>query len=118
MELTREQAITEHRNMWNWIADSIEEARLRLNVFELKKLYCERSGCYGVIHYCFLCEYTGWNCKKCPLEWKSEAYCMCEDKEFSGDEKGLWRRCYKEKYWRKQAELAREIANLTERKDV
>lgn len=27
MELTREEAISKHRKMWNWIADRIEEEK-------------------------------------------------------------------------------------------
>ena len=28
MELTREEAISKHRKMWNWIADRIEEEKV------------------------------------------------------------------------------------------
>ena len=36
MELTREEAISEHRKMWNWIADEIEKEKRDQDIFDLK----------------------------------------------------------------------------------
>lgn len=120
MELTRERAIELFREEWNYIADEIEERKEHCNIVALKRKYCsmvmERAK-----HSCFLCEYSlkedGFpDCSKCPIDWgsKRKGY-MCEDKKQTGDRKGLYMACYEEKDWKKQAELARKIANLPER---
>ena len=36
MELTREEAISKHRKMWNWIADRIEEEKEYQDIEDLK----------------------------------------------------------------------------------
>lgn len=38
MELTREQAITEHRKMWRWIAKQYEN-KYDISPYNLKKIY-------------------------------------------------------------------------------
>ena len=71
MELTREQAIKEHRKMWNWLAenpDMDKDDYLELNDFE----YVENE--------CFLCHYSHQNdgecCEEdCILDW-GETSCM------------------------------------------
>lgn len=122
MKLTKEQAITEHRKMWNYIADVIEEYAHCFNVYYLKQVYCfnyqEKYQVDTILDYCFLCEYTEGDCDKCPLEWVSKiSKYMCEDFE-QFDNRGLWRRCCYAEKWQEQAALARQIANLPERKDV
>ena len=37
MKLTREEAISEHRKMWNWIADEIEKEKRDEYIEGLKK---------------------------------------------------------------------------------
>ena len=37
MELTREEAISEHRKMWNWIADKVEKRKERSIYRRFKK---------------------------------------------------------------------------------
>lgn len=71
MKLTREQAIKEHRKMWNWLAehpDMDKDDYLELNDFE----YVENE--------CFLCHYSHQNdgeyCgEDCILDW-GETNCM------------------------------------------
>lgn len=71
MELTREQAIKEHRKMWNWLAenpDMDKDDYLELNDFK----YVENE--------CFLCHYSHQNdgecCgEDCILDW-GETNCM------------------------------------------
>ena len=90
--LTKEQAITEHRKMWNWIADRLEEAEKLKNdgnlkspdlydVYKLKRKYVENYGSY-ILCSCFCCEYDKqqyctddderMDCKYCPLLWGTE----------------------------------------------
>lgn len=118
MQLTREQAIFYHRDMWNWIADEIEKAKSVLSVIKLKEEYCKRN-MFNVLYSCFLCDYTNHECYKCPLKWNSiPMYNMCEHLLSYGDMKGIYCQCKYALTWQKQAALARKIANLTERTDV
>lgn len=72
MKLTREQAIKEHRKMWNWLAehpDMDKDDYLKLNDFE----YVENE--------CFLCHYSHQNDKKCCgedciLDWGKTSGCI------------------------------------------
>ena len=41
MKLTKEQAIAEHRKMWNWIADQISKSNGIVNIYNLKEEYCD-----------------------------------------------------------------------------
>lgn len=76
MELTREQAIAEHRKMWQWITEHYEKNSIySLDLYTLKKEYFRRLG-YNHFYICgcsFLCEYTRRfgvaRCEKCPLDW-------------------------------------------------
>lgn len=91
--LTKEQAIAEHRKMWNWIADRLEEAEeLKndgdfksdlYNILKLKRKYIEIRGFKNILCDCFCCEYEyqqktrmddvykGY-CSLCPLLWGTE----------------------------------------------
>ena len=40
MELTREEAIRYHREMWNWIADQIEKGRMCSVYSSFKEQFC------------------------------------------------------------------------------
>lgn len=72
MELTREQAIKEHRKMWNWLAeypDMDKDDYLELNDFK----YVENE--------CFLCHYScqndgGYCGKNCILDWGESNGCI------------------------------------------
>ena len=72
MELTREQAIKEHRKMWNWLAehpDMDKDDYLELNDFEY--VYSE----------CFLCHYSRQNegkccSEECIIDWGDTSGCM------------------------------------------
>lgn len=118
MELTREEAISEHRKMWNWIADEIEKEKRDQYIEGLKKEYCDREG-YYIRSNCFCCEYTKYICDYCPIEWKSEVEdSMCMQKYEEDDDEGLYALCCNELDWEEQAKLARQIANLPERQDL
>lgn len=74
MGLTREQAIAEHRKMWNWIADQIERGKATIDIWESKRVYMQINRIEPILNDCFLCEYTKRNrqeniCDFCPLLW-------------------------------------------------
>lgn len=126
MKLTRERAIAEFRKEWNYIADVIERVKKVIDVSSYKFEYCYENKFYVVKNDCFLCEYVrngsfDWKCDKCPIEWPSnfggfpcEGECWEDNKERFG----LWWKCKNAETWQEQAALARQIANLPERKDV
>lgn len=119
MELTREQAIAEHRKMWNWIADAIETLKIVFDIDILKDLYLgvfKKMSIYPV-ESCFLCEYSrseknkkdsGTSCDYCPIIRAYGDGCLG----------GLYYAVSTAKSWQEQAALARQIANLPERKDI
>lgn len=122
MKLTREQAITEHRMMWNWIADQIEEAKAVLSIWMLKRKYCDENGFSEITAHCFLCDYVDnldqdhfGPCKTtCPIKWPGSETC---GDDIYLDKEGLYDSCRMTNKWQEQAALARQIANLPERTD-
>lgn len=120
--MTREEAIKNHRTMWNWIADQIRDGRKDVTISHLKEKYLIEHG-YDpdtILHECFCCEYAvqengGYNdygdycddyCESCPLVWGNENLCkpgyFCENTGW---------------YWAKRTEEnARKIANLPEKR--
>ena len=131
MKLSREEAIENHRKMWKWIA----EETLKREKIVCKEEYLEeyfpdesiRSGC-------FCCEYgkqktnseenieenimCKW-CKFCPLDWGSDcSTSQCMDKSFFNDNSNLFALFAKTSSWEEAAKLAKQIAELPERKDV
>ena len=122
MNLTREQAITEHRKMWNWITDKIEERKEVFGIEMLKDSYLMLNKYTETLAgNCFLCEYALRKsetkisvriCECCPVEIPNEKILG------SGCLGGLFRNVCWAKNWKKQAELARQIANLPERMDI
>lgn len=103
MNLTREQAILEHRKMWNWIADELEKGNC---VEKIDYLISHGYNPSEIKNRCFLCTFCLEHCDCCPLQW-SETWCEYEYSEYAEycesetlDEKSYW---------------ARKIANLPER---
>lgn len=110
MKLTREQAIAEHRKMWNWIADQIEENEVRFFIADLKEQYTEKNK-FKIELNCFMCEYDlqyGGMCEHCLLTDSQSNECL----------NGLYGKCARAETWQEQAKLARQIANLPERTDA
>lgn len=109
MQLTREQAIAEHRKMWNWIADRIERCETVLKIPNLKIEYLTNNDIEIILGGCFLCEYADsrGGCKSCPLKPRNGI------NECLG---GLYWECDLSHTWQEQAKLARQIANLPERR--
>ena len=130
MELTREQAIAEHRKMWNWIADETE----RLGNVVDKDDYFSRTEAITRIPTaeCFCCAYgeqfvddkikhIQQRCAHCPLVWDShidKAMCLCKE-EYTDNNGlfGLWVDACTYGHVEKSVKLARQIANLQERTD-
>lgn len=118
MELTRKQAIAEHRKMWNWIADET----LRKGYKVKKKHYLKKHG-FGntfILNDCFCCKYVsdiatlrdieGDLCSLCPVD----AWDLAEPDECMG---GLFHSWLHSDNFEESAKLARQIANLPERTD-
>lgn len=136
MQLTKEVAIKEHRKMWNWIAEELENMAdpetqdALMNVEELKEWYTASLN-LNLHCDCFCCEYTVhntpdiyMNCDKCPLVWGSENNAedyFCESRVIINDrtlQRGLWLSCNmlsKEGKYKEAAELAKIIAELPEK---
>lgn len=120
---TREQAIAEHRKMWNWIADETERTGQRVT----KREYMSKHGVNIYLpHYCFLCAYSekqarkhrrtrSGKCDYCPLDWSSNALCPCLDKQEENDLKGLFAQWELTSDIPRRVELARRIAELPKR---
>ena len=82
--LTKEEAIAEHRKMWNWIADRLENFDdIRKHVFQYKQEYIKKKFPDSYVYnYCFCCQYAKQEvdndifknyCIYCPLCWGTEA---------------------------------------------
>lgn len=108
--MTKQEAIENHRAMWNWIADQIEQRKQAQNITELKYYYIHYISEEYALYDCFCCEYDyehGFNfCTHCPLVWP-DGKCGV-----------LFGTCYACSDYMGQAMFARQIANLPERKDA
>ncbi len=114
MKLTREQAITEHRKMWNWIADETEKRGYKVSKKEY--LYKERGFDETLCNDCSCCEYAIFaslkeekpTCSVCPIDWGINDYgarkVCCDDSLYDD-----WRIVTNPIH---AAQLARKIANL------
>lgn len=129
MELTKKQAIEEHRKMWNWIADAIKNKKdwpivvsdcdwISL-IVDLKRHYLlnYEGQKYKDIHACcFCCEYADNTSNDCPVMWSgSTGYCCDEYGEYI---ELISLRGYSDENRRKAYILALKIANLPEREGV
>lgn len=121
-----ELIIEKHRNMWNWIADKIEEDKGTnpdIDDFgDYKSLYLKSQGYHRYVYYdCFMCDYIirkhkiydGERCYWCLLKWPSTCTQFpCEDTRLEGDRLGLYNRFWTSYDWQEAAKYARLIANL------
>lgn len=104
MGLTREQAIAEHRKMWNWIADEHEKGSMATKVDYLCSHGFDRN---EMLSDCFLCTFTRKCCYGCPLRWEN-GMCFVHGSEYERFNNDDVRNSH---IW------ARKIANLPERED-
>lgn len=130
MQLTKEQAVQEHRKMWNWIANQYEHKTDILEQYysieSIKEYYITQYFPKEKIECdCFCCEYDrryGSFCNACPIEWSSKLNLnKCFDK--SSTELNLYGKLYHmtcafscKSDSQELARIARQIANLPERK--
>ena len=121
MKLTREEAIANHRKMWNWIADETE----RLERVVLKPEYFKEHNISHndfPVHFCYCCDFDSQSlslplCSACPINWgvDTEIKACCNKK--SSYKKWVTVVKHYSDDWKSAAKLAREIANLPERGD-
>lgn len=116
MELTKEEAIANHRKMWNWIADETLKQKRKVE----KSEHFKAHGITDVpLRECYCCEYvrcsSRQDCPRCPIDWGGD-YGECTHKNRGGDRKGLFSLWRCEPNYIKAAELAKQIAELPERK--
>lgn len=108
----RKKAIENHRKMWRWLAEHPDKGKLEyLMAHDPKaKLAC----------HCYLCDYAekregkrrvaGLSCGSCPLDWRGKT-CGRFDSLFD-----KWRK-YSLASLKERGDIARQIAELPERKD-
>lgn len=101
MNLTREEAIRQHRKMWHWIADKLKSEEVMTHPFitGYKKEYVETYFPGMEIQAnCFLCEYSEnqlktedeYKCDYCPLKWGELEKDDCMAVGEGGTEQGLY----------------------------
>lgn len=141
MELTREQAIAEHRKMWKWISRQImkdyKEQRSIKAIVKYKKIYLENNFKNEyIVGNCFCCQYAEnksilQRCTdNCPLYWDSEnteecirGYYGSINKIFNSITIGSINKDSTEGYFiceeraKRLSKMAYKIAMLEERKD-
>lgn len=106
MILTREQAIAEHRKMWNWIADKTEKRKQK--VFKSEYFYENNIRIIPFAH-CYCCQYIfdtseGCNHNNCIINWGESKYCL----------NGYYRKWSESCDWKESARIAKVIASLPE----
>ena len=81
MKLTFDEAIENHRKMWNWIADETEKRQKAVT----KEEYFKQNKLKSVFCECYCCQYAFDNseimrredkcrdCEICPIDWGAEA---------------------------------------------
>lgn len=105
MNLTREQAVTEFRKMWKWIAEETFKQKRKV----LKREYFEKHNLKRIRNDCYLCEYDSnqklfW-CKSCPIIKEKYTKSCCN---------GLYGKWEHAKDYKVCAELAKQISELPE----
>lgn len=128
IKMTKEEAIVNHRRLWNEIADMLDRGERCNHVDVLKRQALNNIGEENDIHNnCYCCEYAKNDCSRCPVIWNNESYddYMCEigyEDDFSiyVEHNSEWANfliLIGEKDYDTAAKIAREIANLPERRE-
>lgn len=132
MKLTKQQAIEEHRKMWNWIANYykeivngaerciVEDPLKELNILNLKKKYFKQYSYLTIRCDCFCCEYDSYyksDCQNCPLQWPN---LIRQDRAYCSGPFGLYTKIWEASGRMKVdviecEKLAEQIANLKEK---
>lgn len=116
MNLTFDEAIENHRKMWNWIADETER---RKRIVSKGEYFRENNMFCDITNKCYCCEYgvqqTGVvngtiKCSVCPINWEAD---ICEE---YGSPYNKWDNTYHD--YKLSAKYARQIANLPVREEA
>lgn len=127
MQLTREQAIAEHRKMWNCISEKIEKSESVQGIEKLKDEYLgeliRKEYLYEYpVNGCFLFDYAYRENQENMLNAKFCIFCPVETESVKNRNvsclAGLYVMIKRADTWQEQAKLARQIANLPERENV
>lgn len=114
--ITVEQAVYEHRKMWNWIAEKTLQRKKKIikeDYFEEHQLEYKKRPMYN----CWCCEFTEDchldYCKGCPLDW-GNCINTCFYTIYTPTNSALFTQwnCTSFKNYREAYRLAKEIANL------
>ena len=98
--MTKKETIRLHRELWNWLADNPAASKIDWPGWKT----------YNAVEHCFLCEYAERHMESgcCLLDWEDTNTCY--------DSGSLYARYSFCKELKLQSQLARQIANLKERK--
>lgn len=116
VELTKEEAVKLHREMWNWIANEIYQRKKVCEIWDLKHEYLKYNNYSNIRSHCFCCEYVAQSekaeCSKlCPFNWaRHRNFVYCVD--------GYYLKCENASDWISQYKLAIKIANLPVRTNI
>lgn len=112
---TRDEYIEAFRYMWNWIADETIKRKEKVTKYEFFK---EHGFGWSLLtlnnvplNFCYMCEYTKYKCKKCPVKWSTTSNDECNSNECvkMGAKYDLWDNAMD---WQSASVYARAIANL------
>lgn len=107
MELTREQAIEEHRKMWRWLAENPTKYK---RDYVLEESNGNGINTEGMINYWSLCTYAAFDCEACPLDWDGGCcYSFREDEDSLYDKWIFYGEIHN---YNERAKIARQIAEL------
>lgn len=115
MKLTFDQAVEEHRKMWNWISEKLKYQECSSDFLNLKKFYiAEYFPTEEIESSCFCCEYLNNICIKnppsvcesCPIIWPG-GNCTANSSPYD--------LLSREPTIEKAVTLAKEISNLPQR---
>lgn len=67
--LTADEAYELHIAMWSDMKKALGNNPTAPERVEFKENWCKNNGYINVSSNCFLCEYTGWHCEECPVDW-------------------------------------------------
>ena len=93
MDLTREQALELHRQMWGDMQKELGDNPPKYDRYFFKEQWCEEHfPNEKILSDCFLCEYvkylspTMFRCRNCPINWgENEEKFKCQGRSISGN---------------------------------
>ena len=94
MDLTREEALKLHRQMWTDMQNVLGDYPDGEAKEAYKAYWCRKHGFGNTKNYCFLCEYSHdkspWLFHHCPIKWPTQggtciSKCLEDGTELGGD---------------------------------